>query len=194
MLSVEEDDEFAHGNFDTDSNAQMNATFIATRGADTDIRYNIGLRRRGAGSRNDNPRTMRASIPGDRDWDGNTAMNLNANYSYLQVFGQKLFAASCMAAQQARQVKLLINGVDESLVGEGDLNYGFHAHMEPQGESRRRASSPTTRMGTSTASAGRAPIWPTAAAMSMPTSPTAGQSSRTLRTGIGPTWTDGSSR
>lgn len=133
VMSEAENDEFAHGNFDTDSDAQMNATFIATRGVDNDIRYNIGLRRRGASSRNDNPRTMRANIPGDRDWDGNTAMNLNANYTYLQVFGQKLFAAACMAAQQARQVKMVINGQDESAAGSGDLNYGFYSHMEPQG-------------------------------------------------------------
>ena len=133
VLSEIEDDEFADGNFNTDSDAQMNATFIAKRGTDTDIRYNLGLRRRGAGSRDDNPRTMRANIPGDREWDGHTAMNLNANYTYLQVFGQKVFAASCMAAQEARQVKLLINGEDESIVGAGDLNYGYHSHMEPQG-------------------------------------------------------------
>ncbi len=130
VLSASEDDEFAFSNFNSDSNAQMNATFIATRGSDNDIRYGLGVRRRGNGSRNDNPRTLRAKIPADRDWDGNTGMNLNAKYTYMQVFGQRIFAAACMASEQGRQVKLVMNGIDQG--DPGALGYGFYSHMEPQ--------------------------------------------------------------
>lgn len=131
IMTAGEEDEFAFDNFDWDSNAQMNTTFIAQVGDDTDVRYLAGTRRRGAGSRKRDPRTMRLSLPGDRPWQDTTRMNLNSQYNYLQMFGQKLFAASRLPSALARPVELFMNGVDES---DGtQVLYGAYVHMEPQG-------------------------------------------------------------
>lgn len=131
VLSAVEAEEFSAGNFDTESNAQMNVTLIVKRGDDQEIRYRGGLRRRGAGSRNDNPRTMRLNLLGENPWDGVTALNLNSHFGYMQIFGHKLFAASGLAGGRGRSVKLVINGSEEAGGDEGQ--YGFYAHMEPQG-------------------------------------------------------------
>lgn len=130
ILSVGEEFEFAFSRFNRNSDAQMNATFIATSGEDSDIRYRAGLRRRGAGSRSGNPRTLRLNLPDDDQWDDVNALNLNARYTYLQIFGQKMFAASGLGGAKGRPVKLLINGIDQA--ESGSRMYGFYAHMEPQ--------------------------------------------------------------
>lgn len=130
ILSEEEEYEFAFSRFNRNSDAQMNATFIATSGVDSDIRYRAGLRRRGAGSRSSNPRTLRLNLTDDGQWDGVSSLNLNARYTYLQMFGQKMFAASCLPSVKGRSVKLLINGIDQA--ESGSRMYGFYAHMEPQ--------------------------------------------------------------
>lgn len=131
ILSPDEEAEFAHNNFDTDSNAQMNATFIAQIGDDFDVRYLAGIRRRGAGSRDDNPRTMRLNLAADRPWQETTQMNLNAQFNYLQLFGQKIFAASRLPSAKARAIELFFNGDDEAVPTE--RLYGAYVHLEPQG-------------------------------------------------------------
>lgn len=131
ILSPDENDEFAFDNYNRNSNAQMNVTFIAQIGDDTDIRYQAGIRRRGAGSRSRNPRTMRLVLPGDQPWQDTRKMNLNSQYNYLQFFGQKLFAASRLPSAKARPVELFMNGADQA--NSGDVLYGAYVHMEPQG-------------------------------------------------------------
>ncbi|MCP4452659.1 MAG: lamin tail domain-containing protein, partial [Planctomycetes bacterium] len=44
------------------SDAQMNATFISVLGTDIDLRYNVGIRNRGHGSRRHNPNNMRINF------------------------------------------------------------------------------------------------------------------------------------
>lgn len=137
IMTAEEDDEFSYSNFDDDSNAQMNTTFIAQIGEDVDVRYLAGTRRRGAGSRDRNPRTMRLELPGDRPWQGTTSMNLNSQYNYLQMFGQKLFAGAQLPSAVARPIELFMNGADEAT--NSPVLYGAYVHLEPQGsESVRR--------------------------------------------------------
>jgi len=129
VMSKSEDDEFAYGDFNLYSNAQMNTTFIAKLGTDTDVRYLAGLRRRGAGSRKKFPRSLRLNLARDQPWDNTTSLNLNAIYPYLQTLGQNIFAASGLPSAVARQVKIFINSSDES---ESDsLMYGSYVHMEP---------------------------------------------------------------
>jgi hypothetical protein len=131
ILSPDENEEFAFDNYNRNSNAQMNVTFIAQIGDDTDIRYQAGIRRRGAGSRSRNPRTMRLVLPGDQPWQDTRKMNLNAQYNYLQLFGQKLFAAARLPSAKARAVELFMNGADQA--NSGEVLYGAYVHMEPQG-------------------------------------------------------------
>lgn len=131
ILSPDENAEFDFDNFDQESDAQMNATFIAQIGDDIDIRYLAGVRRRGAGSRNRDPRTMRLTLAGDQPWQDTTRMNLNAQYNYLQLVGQKLFAASRLPSAKARPIELFINRSDEAEPTE--RLYGAYVHLEPQG-------------------------------------------------------------
>ena len=55
VMTVEEDEDFRFGEFNAGSDAQKNVTLIARQGSDIDIRYQCGLRVRGAGSRGRNP-------------------------------------------------------------------------------------------------------------------------------------------
>ena len=107
----------------------MNATFISLRGSDEDIRYQAGLRRRGAGSRSRQPLTLRLNLPGDRPWRGETAINLNSQYPPLQILGQKLYAAAGIAAPDVRPVQLRINGELQNT--PGSANFGTYVHIEP---------------------------------------------------------------
>ncbi|MFT6862839.1 MAG: hypothetical protein ACJAVK_001399, partial [Akkermansiaceae bacterium] len=131
ILSPDEKAEFEFDNFDDASGAQMNATFIVQVGDDVDVRYLAGTRRRGAGSRSRDPRTLRLSLAADRPWQDTTKMNLNSQFNYLQLFGQKLFAAARLPSAKARSIELFVNAEDESVV-TGRL-LGAYVHLEPQG-------------------------------------------------------------
>ena len=129
ILSVPEELEFRASNFNSSSNAQMNTTFIVTNGEESEVRYQGGLRRRGAGSRSARPRTMRLNLPQEDSWDDITDFNLNARYGFMQVFGQQLFTASCLPAQEGRNVQVLLDGSNQA--DDSDSMYGSYAHMEP---------------------------------------------------------------
>ena len=80
IMSVREDRDFRFRNFNSSSDAQKNATFIVKQGEDYDVRYQCGVRVRGAGSRTRNPRNNRLNIPRDNPWNGITKINLNSQY------------------------------------------------------------------------------------------------------------------
>lgn len=105
------------------NNAQMNATFIASLGNDTQVRYNAGLRYR-TSTRQRNPPSYRVNLPSDRPWDGQTAMNINSDSPENQIAGSALFAMAGLAAADAFPVRMLHNGTDLT-------NGGFFAHVEP---------------------------------------------------------------
>jgi spore coat protein CotH len=99
---------------ENDSNAQMNATFISTIGNDVEVRYNVGQRLRGASSRDFNVKSYRIEIPSDRDWQGVTALNLNARSIYSQIAGSAVFAAAGLPAAEGTLAHVRVNGVDLS--------------------------------------------------------------------------------
>jgi len=105
------------------SDAQMNASFVTTVSGQTEVRYNVGVRIRGSGSRTFNPPNYRVNIPADRPWQGVTQMNLNAVNPDRQVAGSALFAIAGLPAADAVPVTVLTNGVD--LMGGG-----YYAHVE----------------------------------------------------------------
>ena len=111
------------------SNAQRNATFIATDGTGTDVRYEVGIRNRGNGSRTHNPHNQRLNLPHDRPWQGYTALTLNALRTYSQVIASAVFRYADIPASDTTPVKLLINGVDHADTGV-DM-YGSYAWLEP---------------------------------------------------------------
>ena len=111
------------------SDAQMNATLILDDGSGPEIRYNAGIRVRGAGSRNHDPVPMRVSLPRDNEWNNMTTMNLNTKFTYLQFLGMKLFEASGMQAPNTFRAQVRING--ENIARNDEFDYGSVVHVQP---------------------------------------------------------------
>ena len=114
-----------------DTDAQMNATFIVTDGVDTEIRYNTGVRIRGAGSRGSgNPvPNYRVNIPSDRRWNDIDGLNLNSRFTYSQIAGSLISLKAGLPAASARAVQVRVNGAN--FAQSGAPQYGFYAHLEP---------------------------------------------------------------
>jgi VCBS repeat-containing protein len=101
-------------NINRNSNAQMNATLVVVRGSDVSVRYNVGVRVRGASSRTRNPPGLRINIPHDREFDGKTSFNLNAQYTWLQTLGAALFQQAGIAAPTATPVQVRLNSTNRA--------------------------------------------------------------------------------
>ena len=113
---------------DSDSNAQMNATFIRHDGTTVDARYNVGLRNRGKGSRPKPPNNYRVNFAHDQPWNGVTAINLNSKQPYAQIIGSVLFQRAGLAAGNASATRVRVNGADLS---QGDpAMFGAYNYLE----------------------------------------------------------------
>ncbi|MEM7384651.1 MAG: lamin tail domain-containing protein, partial [Verrucomicrobiota bacterium] len=114
------------------TNAHFNATFIATYGDETDIRYEVGLRLRGNSSRTKLVRSYRLRFPDDHDWGGDSKHNIQGHFPHLQVLGSQLFRSSGLPAGEALQVSFLINGVNDADTDKDrELHHGAYAHVIP---------------------------------------------------------------
>jgi hypothetical protein len=117
------------------SDAEMNATIVSIASTGTEIRYNSGIRIRGAGSRSRPTKNYRVNFPSDRPWNGLTAINLNSQYPHAQLVGSVLAQKSGLPAANARFVQLRVNGVN--LVREGPpdagdgASWGSYVLVEP---------------------------------------------------------------
>ncbi len=112
--------------------SQMNATFISIDGVDMKTRYNVGVRDRGHGTRDDPPNNYRVNFPNDRSWKDVTAINLNTKYTYLQLIANAMFRVSDLAQCETTAVQVRINGqnVLSQYPGDWDQNYGSYVHVE----------------------------------------------------------------
>jgi hypothetical protein len=108
--------------------SQMNATFISVDGVDVKVRYNVGVRNRGHGTRNDPPNNCRLNFTHDRPWKGVTAVNLNSKYTYYQLAGNKLFQLYGLPQPNVMAVQVRVNG--ENLAEPGQSMYGSYVHLE----------------------------------------------------------------
>ena len=122
---------------DSDSDAQMNATWITTDGVNTggtttQVRYNTGVRNRGHGTRQSNPNNYHVNIPGDRPWKNLTGLNLNSQYAHSQVLGSAVFRRLEVPMAESRAVQVRINSTNlMSLPGLPDNNsFGSYAANE----------------------------------------------------------------
>lgn len=100
-----------------DSDAQMNATWITTDGvtsggANTQVRYNAGVRNRGHGTRSNNPNNYHLKIPADRPWKNKTGINLNSHYTQSQVLGSALFRHAGLPMPESQAVQLRVNSTN----------------------------------------------------------------------------------
>jgi hypothetical protein len=114
--------------YDSDSNAQMNATFISVDGIDTKVRYNTGVRDRGHGTRDVLPNNYRVNFPTDRPWKDVVAINLNTQYTWLQLTGAAIFQSCGLATGDAKAVQVRVNGAN--LANGGSPQYGSYVHID----------------------------------------------------------------
>ena len=113
----------------TKSHARFNASFVSVDGAGSELRYQVGIRNRGNGSRSRQPQSLNVMFTNDDPWKGVTQFNLNTQYTPYQVFGAVLFAKAGVPAPQSRAVQVRWNAANPVASG-GSPSYGFYACNE----------------------------------------------------------------
>lgn len=114
------------------SHARYNATFITLDGSTTELRYLAGVRNRGHFSAMQQPQSFSVAIPNDWDWRGRTALNLNSQFTYLQLLGSAFLRRSGLAAPESRQVQVRVNNVDPTGGSTTAPSHGFYVCNEVQ--------------------------------------------------------------
>jgi hypothetical protein len=94
------------------SDALSHATFIATVGGVTELRYNASVRYRGSGTRTNPIANNRINLTSDRPWQDVTQLNINSNNPFNQIAGSALFAMAELPAADAVPVRMLSNERD----------------------------------------------------------------------------------
>jgi hypothetical protein len=108
--------------------AQMNATFISVDGTGVQLRYNVGARNRGHGTRNGPPNNQHVSFADDRLWNGRAALSFNCRYTHAQIMGSAIFRMAGIAAAYTTPVQLRING--SNLASGGSPMFGVYARLD----------------------------------------------------------------
>ncbi len=111
------------------SHAQMNGTFISVDGQDILVRYNVGIRNRGNGSRTPPPNNYHVNFPKDRLWKGVSAININSKYTYTQLLGHAVFQMAGLPALKATRVQVRVNGENLAPLDPEHM-YGSYVHLE----------------------------------------------------------------
>ncbi|MBL9210924.1 MAG: lamin tail domain-containing protein [Opitutaceae bacterium] len=114
------------------SRARFNATFITVDGTGTELRYLTGVRNRGHFSATQQPQSFSVAIPNDWDWKGRTALNLNSQFTYLQLLGSALMRRAGLTAPESRQIQMRVNNVDPTGGSTGAPSFGFYVCNEFQ--------------------------------------------------------------
>ncbi|MGI9242779.1 MAG: lamin tail domain-containing protein, partial [Verrucomicrobiales bacterium] len=113
----------------SESNAEMNATFISADGTGTSVRYLASIRNRGASSRTGPPNNHLVKFRSDDPWDGISSIKFNARYVHSQVAGAWLFQRLGIEADDGVAAQLRINAGDLADPG-GPRMYGSYAMLE----------------------------------------------------------------
>ena len=108
--------------------AQMNATFISVDGTGMQLRYNVGVRNRGHGSRNGPPNNQHVAFVDDNTWNGRSALSFNCRNPYLQIAGCAIFRMAGITAPITTPAQLRINGAN--LAQTGGSMYGVYARLD----------------------------------------------------------------
>ncbi|HEY2951367.1 MAG TPA: CotH kinase family protein, partial [Verrucomicrobiae bacterium] len=139
----------------TDSDANMNATWITTdgvvtAGVTTQIRYNVGVRNRGHGSRRSNPHNFHVNIPSDRLWKKQSGINLNSQYAHSQALGSAIFRRLELPMADSRAVQVRVNGTNQMTLALPDINsFGSYAANEQYNNDFVKRSFPLDSQGNS---------------------------------------------
>ncbi len=110
------------------SHAQFNGTFISRDGSGLEVRYLVGVRNRGNGSRGKSPQSFRVNFRNDQLWQEVSALNLNSQHTPVQLLGSVLYRRAGLPTQSARPVRVRLNNTD--LAAPGPPTYGFYAANE----------------------------------------------------------------
>jgi hypothetical protein len=136
----------APGSPDQLSNAAMNGTFISIDGTGTDVRYQIGIRNRGGGSRDILPNNYRINFGNFNAWhNGAVDLSLNGIYSADEVIGAALAARAGVPAQWATPVQVRVNNADHASATQG--MYGSYSYVEVEDKTFVSSHFPTDDQG-----------------------------------------------
>ena len=113
---------------DARSDALMNGTFISVDDHGTTVRYNVGIRNRGHGTRTAVPNNYHVAFSNDRRWQGRQAVTLNSQYTQSQVLGSALFQKAGFAALNTWPVQVRVNNAN--LAKSGQPMFGSYAALE----------------------------------------------------------------
>ena len=116
-------------NFDENSSSQMNGTLVIVDGVETNLRYLVGVRNRGHGSRRGTPHNFRVNLPGDRPWEERTALSFNARSVHSQLVGSIAHRVAGNPAGETVAVQLRING-DNLAQSGGHHMFGSYVLVE----------------------------------------------------------------
>lgn len=134
ILSAIERDElqWIHSNVNgaANSDAQMNATFISIDGVGAELRYLTGVRNRGHGTRTARPNNVRVNFRSDDEWKGVLALNINAQFSWMQVLGAAIHSRAGLVGAYSRAVEVRINNFNLANTGAVERTYGIFAANE----------------------------------------------------------------
>jgi len=113
------------------SDAQMNATFISEEGTGLSVRYLVGVRNRGHGSRSGNPHNYRVNFRADDLFMESEGLNLNARNPHIQHLAAILAQKAGLAGADSRAVQLRVNGGQGPGGTPGDGHYAANEVMGP---------------------------------------------------------------
>lgn len=115
------------------SDATINGTLITADGQLSEegtpqVRYLVGFRNRGHGTRYSTPHNFRVEIPNDRPWRGRTGINLNSQFTPIQNLGSAVFRALGVPIAESTRVELRWNSVN--LASTNAPQWGAYAANE----------------------------------------------------------------
>ena len=108
------------------SNAMVNATLVTTFDGLSKVRYQTGVRFRGSGSRDSNPKPYRISIPHAQPWEGVTALNLNPVSWDSQLIGSHIF--NHLGQPSARAIGIQLHFNNHRLPSNTSR---YYTHLQP---------------------------------------------------------------
>ncbi len=138
IMSRPEGDAFVSTDYDRGegSDTDKNVTVIFGQGEDMDIRYQGGVRYRGAGSRGSyRPHNWKLNLPHDRPWQDWSNFNLNSLSSHVLVLGSRLMQGAGLATEIGTATAVRFNGENRMVTGNpsGVAVYGLYSHQTPMG-------------------------------------------------------------
>jgi hypothetical protein len=117
---------------DSDTNAEMNGTFISVDGTGVELRYQVGIRNRGKGSRDTAGgryrNNYRVNFPTDDWWNGVTAINIKNRFGHVAVLGSAVWRMANLPAERITPIQVRVNGRNPALADS--TMFGSYALVE----------------------------------------------------------------